>query len=246
MAKLILTVDDQVLSEHPLNKECITIGRRPDNDVHIDNPAISGQHCQIITILNDSFIEDLNSTNGTLVNNKKISKHALANGDVIMLGSHNLKYVNEFATSTVASDDFEKTMVINTGSIGLPASPADQQLEESMEQISEAMAEPTVTAPTPAPAALNLAAALKILNGSNAGKELQLTKSLTTLGKPGTQVAAISKRPQGYSIINVESGEGQPPMINGEAIGKGMQQLNNNDIIEVAGIKMEFILSELS
>jgi pSer/pThr/pTyr-binding forkhead associated (FHA) protein len=244
MAKLILTVEDQVLSEHPVNKECLTIGRRPDNDIHIDNPVVSGQHCQIITILNDSFIEDLNSTNGTLINNKKITKHALANGDVIMLGTHHLKYVNELASTAASSDDFEKTMVINTGAMGMPASVADQQTEETMEQISAAMSEPvTESLPEPTPPPLNLSASLKILSGSNAGKQLELTKALTTLGKPGAQVAAISKRPQGYSIINVESGEGQPPMVNGEDIGKGMRPLGNNDIIEVAGIRMEFILS---
>ena len=243
MAKLILTVDDEVVSEHPINKEYITIGRRQDNDIHIDNLVVSGQHCQIITILNDSFIEDLNSTNGTLVNDKKITKHALANGDVIMLGTHHLKYVNEFASSAAATDDFEKTMVINTASMGLPTSIADEKTEETMDEIAAAM-DKTESMPVPQAGPLNQPGFLKILNGTNEGKTLELTRSLTTLGKPGTQVAAISKRPQGYSIINVESGEGQPPMVNGEPLGKGMQPLSNNDIIELAGIRMEFTLGK--
>jgi hypothetical protein len=247
MAKLVLTVDDEVLSEHPINKECITIGRRPDNDIHIENPVVSGQHCQIITILNDSFIEDLNSTNGTLVNNKKITKHALANGDVIMLGTHHLKYVNEFASSVASGDDFEKTMVINTATMGMPTSMADERTKESMNEIAEALAESgSKSEAEPAPVQAEpqeLSASLKILSGSNAGKELQLTKALTTLGKPGTQVAAISKRPQGFSIINVESSDDQQPMLNGSALGKGMQPLNSGDVIEVAGIKMEFTLN---
>ena len=83
MARLILSLDGQVLAEYNMNKERYTIGRLPDNDIRIDNPAVSGHHSLIINILNDSFLEDLNSTNGTYVNGKLIKKHALQHGDVI-------------------------------------------------------------------------------------------------------------------------------------------------------------------
>jgi len=138
-------------------------------------------------------------------------------------------------------------MVINTATMGMPTSMADERTKESMNEIAEALAESGSDAEAePAPAQAEhqeLSASLKVLSGSNAGKVLQLTKALTTLGKPGTQVAAISKRPQGFSIINVESSDDQQPMLNGSALGKGMQPLNSGDVIEVAGIKMEFTLN---
>jgi pSer/pThr/pTyr-binding forkhead associated (FHA) protein len=239
MAKLILTQNDQVLKEYPLNKECITVGRRPENDIQIDNLAISGQHCQIINILNDSFIEDLNSTNGTVVNSRAIKKHALANGDVIKLGDHQLKYVNELASS-VAEDEFAKTMIIRPDAMGMPMHEAGAKIEQSVEKISDELSRVQAES-TPASAELKKAM-LRILNGSNAGKELELTKPMTTLGRPGIQVSAITRREQGYSIVRVEGKDDQFPLINGKPTGKGLHPLNDNDIIEVAGIKMEFVL----
>jgi pSer/pThr/pTyr-binding forkhead associated (FHA) protein len=111
MAKLILSVDGTVLKEISLMKERTTLGRKPHNDIQVDNLAVSGEHAAIITILNDSFIEDLNSTNGTLVNGKPIKKHFLQNNDVIEIGKHKLKYFGE-APAQVSTQDFEKTMII--------------------------------------------------------------------------------------------------------------------------------------
>src|SRR4026207_257382 len=95
MAKLILSMDGQVLKEIPLSKERITIGRKAHNDVQIDNLAVSGEHAVIVSILNDSFMEDLGSTNGTLVNGNPVKKHFLQNNDVIELGKYKLKYIGE-------------------------------------------------------------------------------------------------------------------------------------------------------
>ena len=114
MARLILSLDNQVLAEYNMSKERYTIGRLPDNDVRIDNPAVSGHHSLIINILNDSFLEDLNSTNGTYVNGKLIKKHALQHGDVITIGHHQLRFSDQHASDT-EQDEFEKTMVIPTG-----------------------------------------------------------------------------------------------------------------------------------
>ena len=114
MARLILSLDNQVLAEYNMTKERYTIGRLPDNDVRIDNPAVSGHHSLIINILNDSFLEDLNSTNGTYVNGKLIKKHALQHGDVITIGHHQLRFSDQQAPET-EQDEFEKTMVIPTG-----------------------------------------------------------------------------------------------------------------------------------
>ena len=95
MARLILSLDGQTLAEYNMTKERYTVGRLPDNDIRIDNAAVSGHHSLIINILNDSFLEDLNSTNGTYVNGKLIKKHALQQGDVITVGHHQLRYVDD-------------------------------------------------------------------------------------------------------------------------------------------------------
>src|ERR1700728_945330 len=109
MARLVLSLDSQVMAEYNMNKERYTIGRLPDNDIRIDNAAVSGHHSLIINILNDSFLEDLNSTNGTYVNGKLIKKHAMQPGDVITVGHHQLRFVD--SQDSDAQQD-EKTMVI--------------------------------------------------------------------------------------------------------------------------------------
>ena len=109
MARLMLSLDGQVLAEYNMTKERYTVGRLPDNDVRIDNAAVSGHHALIINILNDSFLEDLNSTNGTYVNGKLIKKHALQHGDVITIGHHQLRFVDQ-EEADADPDEFEKTM----------------------------------------------------------------------------------------------------------------------------------------
>src|SRR5215217_7360724 len=111
MARLVLSLDGQVMAEYNMNKERYTIGRLPDNDIRIDNPAVSGHHSLIINILNDSFLEDLNSTNGTYVNGKLIKKHALQHGDVVTVGHHQLRFA-ETQSADGEQDEFEKTMII--------------------------------------------------------------------------------------------------------------------------------------
>lgn len=242
MAKLILSMNENVLGDFALDKECVTIGRKPDNDIPIDNLAISGHHAQIITVLNDSFLEDLDSTNGTFVNSKPIKKHALRDGDVITIGKHQLRYVNEITSQGDTADAFERTMIIRPDAVGMPENPGDEQLSrDSMERLKEAHAE-SVQATERAVAPVTTGK-LQILSGANAGRELELTKALTTLGKPGVQVAAITRRPQGFFLIHVEGDAAhQRPKVNGEDIGVPPHRLNDHDIIEVAGVKMEFFL----
>ncbi len=247
MAKLILSMDGLVLKEIPLVKERMTIGRKPHNDIQIDNLAISGEHAAIVTILNDSFLEDLNSTNGTLVNGQAVKKHFLRNNDVIELGKYKLKYMGELPVAGAAPGDFEKTMVLRPGAMKPPAEAAPgfgetQAGSTSPGASASAPAVPPSPAaaavpPPPAPAAA-LTAAIQLLNGANAGKELELTKTLTTLGKPGMQVAVIAKRPHGYFITHVEGA--QFPVVNGKMLDAQAHQLNDHDVVEIAGIKMEF------
>lgn len=233
MAKLVLSMNGEVQGEYELSQERMSIGRKAENDIQIDNLAVSGKHALIITILDDSFLEDLGSTNGTYVNGKLVKKHALKDGDVIAIGKHELKYINENATAS--DDEFEKTMIIKPGSASaaVAAAQAAEKAGAKPENVS--------LSSTNAPAGMPLAR-LTVLNGPIAGKELELSKALVTLGKPGTQVAVISRRPQGYFLTHIESdGDGKRyPVVNGEPIGPKAYQLKNSDLIELAGIKMEF------
>lgn len=262
MAKIILSVDGTVLKEVPLTKERITIGRKPHNDIPVDNLAVSGEHAAIITILNDSFIEDLNSTNGTLVNGKPIKKHFLQHNDVIEIGKHKLKYFND-APAAAASADFEKTMIIRKPSAApapaaqpaaapaapaAPTQPPAASIDVKTFKASSAThtnlpaqdaAAPPPAAPAPAaPAASGREGAIQVLSGAAAGRTLDLTKNLTTIGKPGTQVAVITRRPTGYFITHVEGANF--PTLNGAPLGPQAHQLNDHDLIEIAGVKMEF------
>ncbi|PKO93463.1 MAG: hypothetical protein CVU15_02705 [Betaproteobacteria bacterium HGW-Betaproteobacteria-1] len=247
MAKLIYSLDGAFLGDIALDKERMTIGRRPGNDIHIDNLAVSGEHALITTIGKDAFLEDLGSTNGTLVNGKPVTKHILQNGDVIELGKYQLKYIGEAAAANVGGqEDFEKTMIIRPSAMKAvapavsPASAATPPAAASEPAVKadapSAAPKPAAEVPTQGPVGK-----LQVLNGASQGKELVLTKALTTLGKPGVQVAVITKRPQGYFITHVEGAN--YPSVNGSPVGAQAHPLNDHDVLELAGIKMEFYFS---
>ena len=266
MARLILSLDGQTLAEYNMTKERYTVGRLPDNDIRIDNAAVSGHHSLLINILNDSFLEDLNSTNGTYVNGKLIKKHALQHGDVITVGHHQLRYVDDQAQQA-PEDEFEKTMVISQPSAQMEKQVAQAaRAAEAAATAHAATAAPMQAAARAAPAeapkprrpfaptstqevdegaapTLPLAK-LQVLSGTFAGRELELVKTLTTLGRPGVQVAAITRRAEGYYIVHVESGKTEGfPLVNGMAIGAQARKLQDNDVIQLAGVKMGFFLT---
>jgi pSer/pThr/pTyr-binding forkhead associated (FHA) protein len=261
--------------------------------VRIDNPAVSGHHSLIINILNDSFLEDLNSTNGTYVNGKLIKKHALQHGDVITIGHHQLRFTDQ-QTNETEQDEFEKTMVIPAGQqnarqlaaaekaaeaavraearprsddrpdlkVDMPEmarkpAPENERVAEQAAPAASPKPKPAPPRPEPAahtetsagvdlrnaPTALPLAK-LQVLSGAFAGRELELTKALTTLGRPGVQVAAITRRKEGYYVVHVESGdEGDYPLVNGQPIGAQARKLTDNDVLQLAGVKMGFFAS---
>jgi pSer/pThr/pTyr-binding forkhead associated (FHA) protein len=339
MAKIILSLEGSVIREFPLDKDRVTIGRKPQNDIQIENLAVSGEHACIVTILNDSFLEDLGSTNGTLVNGNPIKKHILQSNDVIEIGKYRLKYVVEkVAGASAPVEDFEKTMVMTrspkaAAAAPKPAAPAPAApptaapgfksaapaqanpptAAPGFKSVAPAQANPPTAAPgfksaasapavppqaapapkpaasaqaapapaapaskpaapapavpppaTPAPAAAQPAAApapvpttppkpavsvetkplaaLQMLTGGNAGKEIELTKNLTTLGRPGVQVAVITRRPQGYFITHVEGASF--PAVNGKPLDAQARPLNDHDVIELAGVKMEFFIKK--
>lgn len=268
MARLILSLDGQTLAEYNMTKERYTVGRLPDNDIRIDNAAVSGHHSLIINILNDSFLEDLNSTNGTYVNGKLIKKHALQQGDIVTVGHHQLRYVDD-QSQEQTEDEFEKTMVIQ------PTGKAEQKVRAVAEAATAAAvngsalrddddrpppekpkkagapargdganARPTATQdidPSKVPK-LPLAK-LQVLSGTFTGRELELNKALTTLGRPGIQVAAITRRAEGYFIVTVEARSKEDyPRVNGMSIGDQARKLQDNDVVQLAGVKMGFFI----
>ncbi len=241
MPKLILSMDGLVLKEIPLKKERLTIGRKPDNDVQIDNLAISGHHAVITTILQDAFLEDQNSTNGTYVNGQPIKKYVLQNNDVIELGKYRLKFLADSAQGGLAPSDFVDTAALKpivpnpaaefASVSGAGEAPATQT------QVLSGSARPAEASSEPLGQRMGV---VQILSGANAGRELELAKSLTTLGKPGKQVAVIARRPHGYFITHVEGASF--PQVNGRPIDAQAHRLEDHDIVEIAGVKMEFFL----
>ena len=258
-AKLILSMDGAVIKEYPLSKDRMTIGRHAHNDIIIDNLAVSGEHAAVVTILHDSFLEDLDSTNGLEVNGTPTKKHFLQNNDLIEIGKYKLKYINDQVSQTSPAD-FEKTMVLRAPvkqeAPGMEKSPGIEKSAQTasfgaadktgkFDSIQPKAAVPPVQAaapatPPPVPQAETnqRVAVVQVLTGPNAGKELELVKNLTTLGKHGVQVAVITRRPHGFFITYVE-GENFP-LVNGQVLGNKSQQLNEHDVIELVGVKMEF------
>ncbi|MDH4189090.1 MAG: FHA domain-containing protein, partial [Betaproteobacteria bacterium] len=233
MAKLILSMDGLVLKEIPLSKERTTIGRKPHNDIQIDNLAVSGEHAVIVTIMNDSFLEDLGSTNGTLVNGNQVKKHFLQNNDVVELGKYKLKYMAEGGQQvSAAAADFEKTMVLRPAAMKAAQQAAQQPGAAAASPAAAANPAAAAPAAAAAPRAAQPLGAIQILSGGNAGKELELSKPLTTLGKPGVQVAVLTRRPQGYFITHVEGANA--PTVNGQTIGTAPHALKDHDLIEIA------------
>ncbi len=237
MAKLILSFDGKLLKEYELDKELLTIGRRPGNDILIDNLAVSGTHAKILTILNDSFIEDLDSTNGTLINGERITKHALRNGEKVIIGKHTLEYINE--AEEAGEGEFEKTMIIRPDANAQPVSTeTSKKLEKSIGKIAADLASAGA-----AGASGPGEAYLELMSGANSGKRMKITKILTTLGKPGIQVAAITRRPLGFFLIVVDAGSYEKrPLVNDQEVSSQAQSLKDGDVIEVAGVKMGFYI----
>ncbi len=209
MPKMIVSIDGVVIKELQLTKERTTLGRRPYNDVVIDNLAVSGEHVALQMSGNEVHLEDLNSTNGTYVNGKAVKKQTLQNGDTIEVGKYKIKFVSE-----VEAPGFDKTMLFKPGQTPMPTA-------------------------APAAESASLSGSLRVLSGAASGREVPLTKAVTTVGKPGVAVASISRRAQGFVVAHVE-GSGIP-LLNGAPIGNEPVALKSGDMIELAGTKMQFI-----
>jgi pSer/pThr/pTyr-binding forkhead associated (FHA) protein len=224
MPKMIVSIDEVVIKEVQLTKDKTTLGRRPYNDIVIDNLAVSGEHALIQMTGNEVFLEDLNSTNGTYVNGKAIKKQQLQNGDGVEIGKYRIKFVGDNV-----SEDFDKTMIVQARPMVAPTQPRTFSSGYGVAGLGGGSATPLSSA------------AIKVLSGAAVGREVPLTKIVTTIGKPGVAVAAITKRQQGFVVHHVEGGGS--PTLNGAPIGQDPVQLNNGDVIELAGTQMQFVQS---
>lgn len=189
MPKMIVSIDGVIIKEVQLTKARTTLGRRPYNDIVIDNLAVSGEHAALEMTGDQVHLEDLNSTNGTYVNGKAARRQLLQNGDTVEVGKYKIKF-----TADSAAD---------------------------------------LAAPEP------LHASIRVLSGSASGREVNLTKTVTTIGKPGVGVAAITRRQLGFVVHHVE-GAGNPAL-NGAPIGSDPVALKSGDLIELAGTQMQFV-----
>ena len=213
MGKLVVSLDGVVIKEVQITKDKTTLGRRPYNDIVIDNLAVSGEHAVLQMVGADVFIEDLNSTNGTYINGKAIKKQLLADNDTVEIGKYKIKFLLNNGS------DYEKTMILKPGAApGLGIGSSFGALG---------------SAPPVGPASI------KVLTGAAAGREVALTKVVTTLGKPGVQVASITKRPTGYVFAHVEGTH--RPSVNGIPLTGESIALRSGDLIELAGTQMQFV-----
>lgn len=213
MPRMIVSIDGVVIKEVQLTKERTTLGRRPYNDIVIDNLAVSGEHAVIHMNGAEVEIEDLGSTNGTYVNAKAVKRQELRNGDTVEVGKYKIRFLNE-----TEGQNFEKTMIFKPG----------------MVPPIGATARPVTTAPAP----LQISAVIRVMSGAAAGREVALQKVVTTIGKPGVAVASITKRHQGFVLAHVEGPD--MPLLNGTAIGMTPVPLKNGDRLELAGTEMQF------
>ncbi|MEI7535858.1 MAG: FHA domain-containing protein [Comamonadaceae bacterium] len=199
MPKMIVSIDGVVIKEVQLTKERTSLGRRPYNDIVIDNLAISGEHAVLQLSGSEVYLEDLNSTNGTYVNGKAAKKQLLRNGDTVEVGKYKIKFIGD------AVDD------------AAPKS-APAGLADDASNVPQA--------------------AIKVLSGAAAGRQVPLTKAVTTIGKPGIAVAVITRQQRGF-VIHVEGGGS--PALNGRPFGSEPVALKNGDLIELAGTQMQFV-----
>src|SRR5690349_4877360 len=219
MGKLVVSLDGVVIKEVQITKDKTTLGRRPYNDIVIDNLAVSGEHAVLQMVGSDVFIEDLNSTNGTYINGKAVKKQLLAHNDTVEAGKYKIKYMVEDGT------DYEKTMIMKPGAMTASGSGR----ASGFGGLAGANAGGAHLGP----------ATIRVMNGAAAGREVALTKVVTTVGKPGVQVASITKRPGGYVLAHVEGAS--RPAVNGNPLVGETVSLKSGDVIELAGTQMQFV-----
>jgi hypothetical protein len=202
--QLIATVEGVEIKHVYLTKDRTTLGRKDGNDIVLDNLVVSGNHCAFeLKGLADVYIEDLGSTNGTFVNNKRVKRQQLQDGDTIAIGHFRIQFL------TASGDSgFGQTTAFD----------------------SQLMASP------------QLHASFQVLNGSSAGLEVPVVKAVTTFGKPGVTVVAVSHRRTGFFVAHLDGDV--VPTLNGRVLGDDPVLLSDRDVLELAGTRMQFQLRE--
>jgi len=223
MGKLVVSLDGVVIKEVQITKDKTTLGRRPYNDIVIDNLAVSGEHAVLQMVGADVFIEDLNSTNGTYINGKAVKKQLLAHNDTVEVGKYKIKFMAEEGT------DYEKTMIMKPGQMAPGAGQGGYTSSGRASGFGALQGAAGAIGP----------ATIRVMNGAAAGREVVLTKVVTTVGKPGVQVASITKRPTGYVLAHVEGAA--RPTVNSTPLAGETVSLKNGDVIELAGTQMQFV-----
>lgn len=229
MPKLIVSIDGVVIKEVQLTKDRTTLGRRPYNDVVIDNLAVSGEHAAVLMSGNEVQLEDLNSTNGTYVNSRPIRRQVLRHNDMVEIGKYKIKFLHEVQDDADVRVSAPMPMgATGSAPVSAPRAEAPTPQRRAFDTVLGADLE---AAPGPA--------SIRVTSGSAAGREVALVKVVTTIGKPGVAVAAITRRPQGYVVVHVEGAHA--PMVNGMSVGTTPVDLKNGDILQLAGTQMEFV-----
>ncbi len=218
MPKMIISIDGVVIKEVQLTKDRTTVGRRPYNDIVIDNLAVSGEHAVLEMGPGAVVLEDQNSTNGTYVNGKAIKRHFLQHNDTIEIGKYKIRFLDEAPTA-----NFEKTMAVPSPALTAEVAPPIPSTHPLMLSPGDA----------------ERPAVIKVMSGAAAGREVPLVKVVTTIGKPGVAVAAITRRTEGFVMAHVDGDAA--PRLNGEEVGADPVELHNGDLLELAGTQMQFI-----
>ena len=222
MAKLVLSSGGNIVQQCFIDNEVINIGSQADNELVVEDPAVEARHATVVPVGNDHILEDLATGNGMLVNGARISRHILQHGDVVQLGAFYLRYLNPRASSDA---DLERTMLI-AGLRGLAEAPEAPPAGDAPRVRSRA----NVRFPS---------ARVRIVAGARAGETVALDRVIATFGKPGEQVAVVTRRPHGYFVTHVEGR--RHPRVNGQAIGTQGRALRHGDRIEIGDETLEFL-----
>jgi len=219
--KLILTLDGEIINEYPIEEESLTIGRKHGNEIQLNDLTISGRHALIIAQGKQTYIEDLGSTNGTLLNGNHIKSAVLKHGDIIQTGHHQFTFLCE------GQAKYEPTMFVKA------------ELDETKMVLPDWESREQSIKGQPL-------AGLRTLNGPLARTIMELRKPFNTVGFQGKKLALISRSLEGYNICAVPNNQGHlntgAPLLNGEPLGPAPQNLEANDIINIAGFEVEFFL----
>jgi FHA domain len=249
MPKLILKFDERELSECAVGAHAVTIGRLPDNDIVIDNPAVSGRHARVYREGDHYVFEDLKSTNGTFVNNKPIARHTLLEGDIVLVGKHTLVFTQRGGEQT-DDETADKPDVPEIGGTRVLDTLKQKSLLAGLDPGRPSHPYDSVIPKTAIPTAKGRIGTVKVVSGHTGQSEYVLAAVTTVIGKADTaQIrlkgwfkpkveAAIARKGEGFTVTPM----GAKLSVNGQRL-QGRRDLASGDLIEVSGVTLEFTLS---